>query len=91
MMQDTVSSGTYLETDMGHPQHHMRWKYRLLSEPSLSNTLSEMANAKSYADGRVDSVTIQPYMRDSSQDRLVVSEWDFGHGKWIFSAVFDGD
>lgn len=76
-------------TDMGYGGD-MRWTYKVLCEPALSDELQRIARPQQM--GSIDSVTFQPCQayEQRSQDRHVVQRWRFPGGDWTFTAVFDG-
>lgn len=77
-------------TDMGYGED-VRWTYKLLREPALTDELCRLAHPSSTVG--THSVTFQPCRsyEQRSQDRHVVDRWDFGGGgTWVFTGVFDG-
>jgi hypothetical protein len=91
MARDTSLQGTWQITNTGF-QGDGPWWYRLLGEEDLATTLQTMAQVKSYAGGRVDSVTLQPCLDPSqaSQDRRMGGTWELPDGTWTYAGIFDG-
>lgn len=69
------------------------WRFRILPEPILSQTLERAAQTRSDANSLVDSVSFQPSPDPDRpcEDRRYAAQWALPNGLWTCLAVFDGN
>ncbi|KAF8501337.1 protein serine threonine phosphatase 2C [Hysterangium stoloniferum] len=82
----------YKWTNMGWGEAYGPWRYKVLSEETVSKNLPLYAHSQTDPSGGITSVTFQPCLNedDRSQDRRAVHSWHLRNGIWKFVAVFDG-
>lgn len=76
-------------TDMGYGGN-MRWPYRVLREPALSEELRRISRPQRH--GKIDTVAFQPCLTHEyrSQDRHILQKWRLPGGDWTFTVLLDG-
>lgn len=67
------------------------WPYTIISEELFDSEYKRLGRFATFAGGRADSTTFQPFDAAKNQDRHAVQEWKMKDGTWTFAAVFDGD
>lgn len=69
------------------------WRFRVLPEPILSQTLQSAARTRSDANGLAHSIQFQPASDPSFpiEDRRYACQWRLPNGLWTCLAVFDGN
>jgi hypothetical protein len=85
--------GQQSRTNMGWGSHlppGKDWPYTILSDDLFDEEFRRLATIAIQIEGRVDSVTFQPFDPSKSEDRLCVQEWALKDGTWTFAAIFDG-
>jgi hypothetical protein len=63
--------------------------YTSLSATDALSRLLTLANGKS-TESDCHWISFQPALRERTQDRQVVEDWEMDDGVWKFRAVFDG-
>lgn len=75
----------------GNQMDGKTWPYTIISEELFDSEFKRLGRFATFATGRADGTTFQPFDASKNQDRYAVQEWELKNGTWTFAAVFDGD